>query len=739
MLSTRKRKPRPSKLPQTRPPTATSTPTTASLSPESLDASLPTPQVNLQVALEPSSQAIPTPTSVVFDQSQHVSNQPIQPPKSLIVISFITRNQSHNSTGQGSEILFYKPKLILNQSQPQQNQQQNHSYLTKCHRPPQEMDARWTFLFIEAAPINKFTVDELSFKSINKYLTPLDDNRITKIRCSKPLRWDQHTTLVSVLYKLNESKNSKNDDWLKLNLECHHWSKVMGFHLAIQNELVSTAFAAIYFPIAFNIGYEEIVKQNPSTQPDLVTLKALETLYLSVQAGYARDGFKFYPRTAQPLKKVGNSDQDFKLRIWSYWTEVICWQLIQAKSIYQVSISYALNRILASLQSAVRDEKINVEDLEKLMVDAIGAQIDRCRESVESIVNHALSEILHGTTLPLHNQSAPIHVFTLGSSSTTYGVLSNLVRYFVTRSTWRTPLENIPTPDGLAITVAENRPLHEGVILATKLNELILAHEQDRPHKLKPKSINPIKSFASFETFSDSKDWYLDSKHQKILEKYHGDDGRQLKFLPTPIKFQEEKITRRLNDLLDQIDADRKTNENLQDIKGDTLRPKVMIELTTDVGLRNCLMDDVNGGVLLLAADRVLPNGDAICKLGSALAAYTCYTRKYPVMILVRKDRIHACRDPNPSSDEKKKFVHPGLVSGMISNWKALFKTEFVDEVCKRVVVGGQAHDGLEVVKCEWISVFVTDSGCIDVGGIQEISRTLEDIHNLIWEDDELS
>ena len=61
------------------------------------------------------------------------------------------------------------------------------------------------------------------------------------------------------------------------------------------------------------------------------------------------------------------------------------------------------------------------------MVEAIGIEADRCRQSVENIVKHAIFEILHVPDyLPNNDSITSIQIFTLGSSSATYEALSQL-------------------------------------------------------------------------------------------------------------------------------------------------------------------------------------------------------------------------------------------------------------------------------------------------------------------------
>ncbi|WAQ81754.1 hypothetical protein PtA15_2A65 [Puccinia triticina] len=677
----------------------------------------------------------------------------------LIVISFITRLPLKKNNGQGSvpptkteaihtltmplnpsraEILFYKPKTTLNPSE-------SHHCAFKCvPKHPQGPGSKWTFLFIDGGPAEELTSDQLSMRSIKRHLSPPDD-RLVKVRTSKPLRWDTDTLLVSVLYRLKEIDRKKDEEWIKMDVESHYWSKIYGFHSAIENHLVSTALAAVSFPVAFNVGFEEIAQQDIHTRSDLVTLKALETLYLSVQAGYARDGFKFYPQTAEPLKKVGNSDRDFKRRIWAYWTEV--------------SISYALNKILAILKPEVRNDKVNVEELEKRMVDAIGNEADRCRQSVENIVKHAVFEILHTPDhFSLTDSATSIHLFTLGSSSATYEALSQLVKHFMTQSRWKLGLANEGAIEGLQITIAENRPLHEGVILANKLSELINVYQAPRSAPKKEDTLKHAPSLFALDTLLDSKEWYLDANHQKVLESFEDRHCPSLAglFAHKPAPGQDGDDRGNLADLLERVDV---SNRQFGIHDPDPGNLKVTVELTTDVGLRTCLLNAGPAGVLLLAADRVLPNGDALCKLGSASAAYTAHKLRQAVIILVRHDRFHPSHDPHPpqpstpppSSASTSDQV---LVSGLVQSWKTIFKHEIIDHLSRKVLVAGSSLSAMssptisatdhthplaafEVVKAEWISCFISDSGKMGIERVKEVADTLSSLHHLLWEEND--
>lgn len=404
------------------------------------------------------------------------------------------------------------------------------------------------------------------------------------------------------------------------------------------------------------------------------------------------------------------------------------------------------------MRPEVRNDKVNVEDLEKRMVEAIGIEADRCRQSVENIVKHAIFEILHVPDyLPNNDSITSIQIFTLGSSSATYEALSQLVKHFITQSRWRPGLAHEKSIEGLKITIAENRPLHEGVILASKLNELIDVYQAPRPAPPKLNSLKQASSIGSLNKLLESKDWYLNAQHQKFLESLE-DHHVPLTglFSHAPAIGQDGDDKGHLGDLLECVDS----NGRQASRTGQSEKIKVNIELTSDVGLGSCLLNAGRAGVLLLlAAHRVLPNGDALCKLGSTWAAYTAHKLGQQVIILCGTtwhDRLQPAHEPIarpvPSSSSSS-HAHPMLVSGMIASWKSIFKPDIIDHLANTVRVhpgtsytiddDNDGQLGFDVVKAEWISCFISDSGKMGLDRVKQVSHTLAVVHNLLWEDND--
>ncbi|KAH9823521.1 hypothetical protein DFH28DRAFT_1118948 [Melampsora americana] len=680
-------------------------------------------------------------------QKSRASSKPTQPKPVDIVISFITRGPPDRPRGQGAEILFYKPNSHLLTPPPP-------SCLRKA---PKQIPDVWTFLFIDASstsptflgpsqaqPEAQLTTSQLSERSINRHLPSLD--------CSVDLRlsfcevgWAERALLVAdqvstggTFFSIAGLFLSSDGSILCSNL-----------HAAIENHLVATALASVAFPVALNVGYEEIAQEEGSNRPDLVSLRALETLYLSIQAGYARDGFRFYPQTSsEELRTEVDRERAFKCRVWAYWTNVVCWHLVRAKPSCQVSVAYSMNKVLASVKPAVLDDKLNLEDMEKLIAQSIGREADRCREATDKLVNHAQAELLFGDMNIFNDPSKHLlgrnlHVFTLGSSSATYSLLSSLVSHVIRTQTWKRvgAPERVET---LKVTISESQPFDEGVILASKLVELAVPPGTKLPKKVfkpptsqraqsvakKPISIKSKKSsvLSSDDLELNLEQLYLHSDHAKTVAGGFGGGGEGIggrsDFLPSKIESEgNEAIKDRLPDLLAQMAKDRKKSEEEKKLG-------VEIELVTDAGFRSALMRSTGSlPVLVLAADRVLPNGDSVCKLGALSAAYTAKALGAPVLILVRLDRIHPSHMPNrPTLSEKTAKV---TKEAMLNSWKTMLKAEAIDKL--NVEFGNV--DAWESIGSELVSGYVTELGVLGIDRVKQMSQTLSKLDKLIWND----
>lgn len=698
-----------------------------------------------------------TPSTCPIDSSPKVvpnsraCSKPPQPQPVDIVISFITRGPPDRPRGQGTEILFYKPDSQLLTPPP-----------PNCLRKaPKQIPNVWTFLFIDASSTSptfigppqaqseaQLTTAQLSERSINRHLPALDFSvDLQLVRTSASLSWEPGTSLVVFLYRLTSSLECPaNSPSLSAKLggpDVHYWSPINQLHSAIENHLVATALASVSFPVALNVGYEEIAQEDGPNRPDLVSLRALETLYLSIQAGYARDGFRFYPQTSsEALRTEVERERAFKRRVWAYWTQVVCWHLVRARPSCQVSVAYSMNKVLASVSPAVLDDKLNLEDMEKLIVQSIGREADRCQEATNKLVNYAQAELLFGDLNILNDPSKHLpgrhlHLFTLGSSSATYSLLSSLVSHVIRTQTWKR-VEAPERVETLKVTISESRPFDEGVILATKLAELAVPPGKKIPKKIfkpsqraqtitkKPISMKSKQSsnFSSDQIELNLDQLYLHSDHAKTVAGGLGGDGIAYRsdFLPSKIKFEgDENIKGRLPDLLAQMDKDRKKREGEKKLG-------VEIELVTDAGFRSALMRSTGSlPVLVLAADRVLPNGSSVCKLGALSAAHAARALGAPVLILIRLDRIHPTHMPTrPTLSEKTAKV---TKEAMLNSWKTMLKAEAIDKL--NVEFGNV--DAWESVGSELVSGYVTELGVLGVDRVKQMSETLSKLEKLIW------
>ncbi|KAG0144535.1 hypothetical protein CROQUDRAFT_134302 [Cronartium quercuum f. sp. fusiforme G11] len=542
------------------------------------------------------------------------------------------------------------------------------------------------------------TLEDLSKRSIDRHLPKLDYHLDLKlIRQSYKLKWDHNTHLVVFLYKLI---NSNQDDDEKLGK--HHWQVIK----------------SVWFPIGFNVGYEELSSNEINIRPDLSTLKALDTFYLSIQAGYGRDAI------IEHLKSDQSNELYSKLRVWTYWTQVICYHLIRSKPVSQVSISFSINKVLASVKPLVMDEKICLEELEKRIVESIGKEAGRCKEANEKLIDHAINQLIQ--LIP--NDQKSLHLFTIGSSTATYGLLSNLVGQVIGTSHGIgngiiEPLKRIK------LTISECQPFNEGIILASKISQLIPTNKKPKQIKKMKKNnnLNKVKSNSKISLNSETE---LDLHSLYILPEHANSITTGIRnFIPYEFNdsIGDVSINGRLPDLLAQIDRERAQVVPL---------PPVEIEIVSDAAFASIIPSSSSSSsstpILLLAADRILPNGDAVCKSGSLYAAYTAQNVGGKVIVLTRLDRIHPTHLPSrPQTSDRGSRVR---TDAMVLGWKTLLRPELVD---KLQVETGKEDDTWDTVSAELVSFYVTELGVIEVGKVRQISETLRRLDKLIWEDED--
>ncbi|KAI8452201.1 hypothetical protein BY996DRAFT_6415706 [Phakopsora pachyrhizi] len=618
------------------------------------------------------------------DPEKAIADRAIE--SSTLVISFITRGPVDHPLGQGDEILFFRAR----RKDPTRYQYS------------QDLRAPWSFLAIEALPAVPIdsdepvlSSDELSKKSIVGLIPTIDPQKdLRLVRRSKPLRWDSTTVLESFLYRIAEGKEDPDSEAYKelevrLGHQLHYWTGLSGFQQAVESDIVSTAMIAVCLPPALSMGIDDIFADQDS-RSDQLCQKALDVLYLCVQAAYARSGFRYYPI---PLPPPGQPEFEIcvKRRVWAYWSEVASWHLAQIRPDARVSISYSLTKALNAVRPSVDDNKVTLEDLEKYLVNAIATEADRSRNATRILIREGISEILYNQTFfPEGDALDKMHIFTSSSSSIVYNVIAKLITNVLSRKPGSPSGNNKSAATrkimDLKITIAESRPLCEGVALALRLSHVVDSYTEYRDRTAKSN-----KRTSAAPSLADLGPAALDSDIQSRL--------RQL-MIETEQARSPNKIpaqTLGLAHLLADIDAKKEKKE-----------PKVTIELITDAAVVSTVMGACGSGVrpiILLSADRILSNGSAVNKVGSAQMAWA---------------DLPAPGKPSNAASE------------LTASWKLTVGDQQVDELvsASHMVISNPTYEDIGI---DNISGYITELGFMEVDVLSELSNIRSDLEKVVW------
>ncbi|MBW0472386.1 hypothetical protein O181_012101 [Austropuccinia psidii MF-1] len=624
---------------------------------------------------------------------------------SQVVISFITRRASNHPQDQAEEILFFRPR----RKDPTRLQY------------AQDLRGSWTFMASEAAPLVALDADdvilpseEISKKSITGLIPNIDpDKDLRLVRRSKPLRWDSTTILESFLYRLAEGKEDPESEAGKdllqrLDPNFHYWTLLRGFQQVVDSDLVATAMIAVCLPQPISMGFDDIFADQDS-RPDQLSLKALDVMYLCVQGLYARTAFLYYPIPPPP---VGQSDFELcvKRRIWAYWTEVVAWHLSHLRSDAQVSISYALLKPLTAIKPSVDDNSVTLDGLEKHLINAIAAEADRSRNAARILMREGVSEILYNPKFaPEDAAFEKMHLITTSSSSTVYNVISKIITHVLSRKSSLAEASKSITNRkimDLKITIAESRPLSEGVALAMRLSRVIDSYTEYRDRAAKN-----ARRTSAVPSVADLGPAALDNNIQARLRQLMLDTEQ----MRSPNKLQQQTLG--LAHLLAEMDAKKEKKE-----------PQVTIELITDAAAVSTIMASGNSGakpIVVLSADRVLSNGNVVNKVGSAQMAWASKLSGGVVLVLCRADRIHSTTLPVPakisnSSDE------------LVAGWKSIVGEKPIEDLItsSHVKISNPTY---EDVSYENVTGYVTELGFMSTDLLMEFSNMRTDLENVIW------
>lgn len=623
-----------------------------------------------------------------------------------LVISFITRGPANHPHGQGDELLFFRPR----RKDPTRYQY------------AQDMQGPWTYLAIEASPIVPLdpndvvtSPDELSAKSITGLIPTIDPAKdLRLVRKSMPLRWDCITIIQSYLYRLAEGKEDPDSEGFK-ELESrlggpdlHYFTALSGFHSAVDSDIVSTAMLAVCLPHAVSMGIDDIFADQES-RSDTLSQKALDVLYLCVQAGYARSSFRYYPIPPPPDGQL-EFEVCVKRRIWAYWTEVTAWHLSQIRPDARVSISYTLLKALSAIKASVDDNKVTVEELEKLLVNAIATEADRSRNAGRILIREGVSEILYNSNLaPEGDASEKMHIITASSSSVVFNVVAKLITHVLSgKSTSTGGSKSNPNRRimDMKITIAESRPLSEGVALALRLSHVVDSYIDYRDRTTK--STNRASAAPSIADLGPAA---LDNNIQARMRQAML-EAEQLR---SPMRVGAPTLG--LAHLLADMDSKKEKKE-----------PKVTIELITDAAAVSAIMASGAAGskpIVLLSADRILSNGTVVNKVGSAQMAWAGKSSGAVVLILSRADRVHSKGLPAPA-----KPTNPP--NELYACWKSIIAEQSIDDLVasSHVTVSNPTYEEVEPGN---ITGYITELGFMENEMLTEFSNMRSDLEKLVW------
>ncbi|KAH9450468.1 hypothetical protein Pst134EA_017106 [Puccinia striiformis f. sp. tritici] len=632
---------------------------------------------------------------------------------SRLVVSIVTRGPVDQPYGQGQEVLCFR------------------SLRKPSHYATAQDNVAFTCFALDAcsiAPLKEGdpvpSAIDLSKKSLTALMPKLDVGKDLKlVRKSKPLLWDNTTIIEAYLYRVVEGKEDPGsaggrDLEERLGPETHLWNPITDypeFLATIQSDIIATAIVSVYLPPYLSNGLDRILADQDS-RADGLSLEALNVLYHCVTSQFARTAFPHYPIPPPP-----GDQKDYevceKRRVWAYWTEVMAWHLSQLREDVQVSTSYTLLKSLYAVKASVDDGKVSLDELERIMINAIASEADRSRHATETLVHEGIGECLHNPNFaPPENALEKMHIVTAGTSSVVYNVIAKLITHVLARKPSLTESSSKSTINrrimDLKITIAESRPLSEGVTLAMKLSHVVETYLEYRDRGSKH-----AKQASAAPSIADLGSSVLDPNLQARMKQEMSEAERKRSL------HRLQPVSLGLSKLLDDLDAKKEKKE-----------PKVSIELITDAAVVSTVM--AAGGtnvkpIILLGADRIFADGKVVNKVGSAQMAWAGKCSGGVVLILCRADRVHSKDMPGPA---KASSPSDELVSG----WEHTIGLEAIADLQKssHVKISNPTY---EDVNYEDITGYITELGFMGRDMLMEFSNMRSDLEKVVWPENALS
>ncbi|POW20930.1 hypothetical protein PSHT_02953 [Puccinia striiformis] len=654
---------------------------------------------------------------------------------SRLVVSIVTRGPVDQPYGQGQEVLCFR------------------SLRKPSHYATAQDNVAFTCFALDAcsiAPLKEGdpvpSAIDLSKKSLTALMPKLDVGKDLKlVRKSKPLLWDNTTIIEAYLYRVVEGKEDPGsaggrDLEERLGPETHLWNPITDypeFLATIQRRVIDLDIRPLR---AGSINfYSDIIATAIVLAPPTILIPCSNIEYtpqpfcissaIPKQWSRSDTGRSRFPRgwtvfgafPHYPIPPPPGDQKDYevceKRRVWAYWTEVMAWHLSQLREDVQVSTSYTLLKSLYAVKASVDDGKVSLDELERIMINAIASEADRSRHATETLVHEGIGECLHNPNFaPPENALEKMHIVTAGTSSVVYNVIAKLITHVLARKPSLTESSSKSTINrrimDLKITIAESRPLSEGVTLAMKLSHVVETYLEYRDRGSKH-----AKQASAAPSIADLGSSVLDPNLQARMKQEMSEAERKRSL------HRLQPVSLGLSKLLDDLDAKKEKKE-----------PKVSIELITDAAVVSTVM--AAGGtnvkpIILLGADRIFADGKVVNKVGSAQMAWAGKCSGGVVLILCRADRVHSKDMPGPA---KASSPSDELVSG----WEHTIGLEAIADLQKssHVKISNPTY---EDVNYEDITGYITELGFMGRDMLMEFSNMRSDLEKVVWPENALS
>ena len=170
------------------------------------------------------------------------------------------------------------------------------------------------------------------------------------------------------------------------------------------------------------------------------------------------------------------------------------------------------------------------------------------------------------------------------------------------------------------------------------------------------------------------------------------------------------------------------------------LQRKVTLEICTDSGLPSLIEDSRTANraaILLLGTSCVSAAGEAICGIGSRVAARTAHEAKAAVHVLVRSDQIQQAANTAVGAAAGTTFkpdvLAPAwlLAGGRENPQLRDFLVRTLSKSVPSLTVNGRMS---EKVKAEHVTAYVSEIAAHTLESVKELSKLRTEVEKRVWD-----